>query len=120
MRSDKDLVHHPDFKLLFEDRRAEGIRYFKKHGLFPPHHLIVIRESILEKHPWVATSLFDAFTKAKQDWLNRILVRTASNNRSLSALVFGIEEFEEQRAVFGDDPIQELFAEELFVAEESI
>jgi 4,5-dihydroxyphthalate decarboxylase len=150
IRSDKDLFHHPDFKLLFEDRRAEGIRYFKKHGLFPPHHLIVIRESILEKHPWVATSLFDAFTKAKQDWLNRILVRTASNNRSLSALVFGIEEFEEQRAVFGDDPfpyglkanakaidtvqtysveqglteqkqpIQELFAEELFVAEEAI
>ena len=150
IRSAEDLFHHPDFKLLFDNRQAEGIRYFKKHGLFPPHHLIVVRESILEEYPWVATSLFNAFNKAKKDWLGHIYMRAGSNNRSLSALVSGMDQLEEQREIFGDDPfpyglkanakaiemvqtfsveqgltkrkqpLEELFAEEIFVAEEAL
>ena len=104
VRSSEDLFHHPDFKFLFDDRQAEGIRYFKKHGIWPPHHLIVVRESILKEHPWVATSLYDAFEAGKKQWLDRIYRRTGGNNRALSALVFGADYFEEQREIFGDDP----------------
>lgn len=150
LRSRADLFHHPDFKFLFSDRKAEGIRFFKKHGVFPPHHLIVVRESILERYPWVATSLFDAFETAKRRWLENIYERLGSNNRTLSALLFGRDDLEEQRKVFGDDPfpygikanakaidmmqtfsteqgltarkqpLEELFAEEILVAEEKI
>ena len=104
IRSDVDLFHHPDCKLLFDDRKAEGIRFFKKHGVFPPHHLIVVRESLLEQHPWIATSLFEAFELAKKQWMEPVYNRLSSNNRTLSVLVFGRDDLEQQRKIFGDDP----------------
>jgi 4,5-dihydroxyphthalate decarboxylase len=36
------------------------------------HGTIVVKDSVLAEHPWVAKSIFDAFTKAKQEWLARL------------------------------------------------
>jgi 4,5-dihydroxyphthalate decarboxylase len=48
----------PDFRTAEED-------YFKRTGLFPIMHLIGIRRSLVEKHPWLAPSVLKAFTRAK-------------------------------------------------------
>src|SRR5579875_1019424 len=63
-RSTADLAHHPDIRPLFPDPVAEGIRYFRKTGLFPINHGMVIRREIAERHPWAALNIFKAFQAA--------------------------------------------------------
>jgi 4,5-dihydroxyphthalate decarboxylase len=63
-RSSVDLYKHPDFKTLFADPHAEGVRFYKKTGIYPINHGMVIRRSIVEKHPWVVLNIFKAFQKA--------------------------------------------------------
>ena len=57
---------NPKVRLLFPDPVAEGQRYYKKTGLFPINHGMVVRRSIYEKHPWVALNIFNAFRRAKE------------------------------------------------------
>ena len=64
-RTDVDLEQHPSARPLFPDADQEGVRYFRKTGIFPMNHTAVIRRSIVERHPWVALNLFQAFTEAK-------------------------------------------------------
>jgi 4,5-dihydroxyphthalate decarboxylase len=54
-------------RYLFPDPAAEGRRYFAKTGLYPINHGVVIRRSLLEKHPWIALNLYSAFVAAKEE-----------------------------------------------------
>ncbi len=63
-RSTADLWNHPSIKPLFPDPLAEGIRYYRKTGIFPINHGMVIRREIVEKHPWVVLNLYKAFERA--------------------------------------------------------
>jgi 4,5-dihydroxyphthalate decarboxylase len=65
-RSRADLASHPDFKYLFADPVAEGIRYYRKTGLFPINHQAVVRRDIFEKEPWVVLNLLKAFNRANE------------------------------------------------------
>src|SRR3974390_2728911 len=46
--------------------------WYRRTGIYPIHGTIVIKEEVLKKHPYVARSLFDAFTAAKQPYLERL------------------------------------------------
>ncbi len=65
-RSTADLWNHPAVKPLFPDPLAEGIRYYRKTGIFPINHGMVIRREIVEKHPWVVLNLYKAFERANE------------------------------------------------------
>lgn len=65
-RSTLDLYNHPDFKTLFPDPHAEGVRFFKKTGIYPINHGMVIKREIAEKHPWVVLNIYKAFQKANE------------------------------------------------------
>lgn len=65
-RSTVDLNNHPKIKPLFPDRVAEGVRFFKKNGVFPINHGMAIRREILDRHPWIALNLMKAFNKANE------------------------------------------------------
>jgi 4,5-dihydroxyphthalate decarboxylase len=65
-RSRADLANHPDFRFLFPDPIAEGIRYYRKTGLFPINHQAVLRRELAEKEPWVAINLLKAFNRANE------------------------------------------------------
>ena len=65
-RSRADLTNHPDFKFLFPDPIAEGIRFYRKTGLLPINHQTVVRRDVFEKEPWVALNLIKAFNKANE------------------------------------------------------
>jgi 4,5-dihydroxyphthalate decarboxylase len=65
-RSKIDLNNHPDVKTLFPDPIAEGVRYYKKTGIFPINHGMVIRREIAEKHPWTVLNLLKAYDKANE------------------------------------------------------
>ncbi|MGB7034400.1 MAG: hypothetical protein WBD71_02655 [Xanthobacteraceae bacterium] len=59
------LKHHPDVVRLFPDYRAREKDYYRRTKIFPIMHLIVIRNDVYERHPFVATSLYNAFCAAK-------------------------------------------------------
>jgi len=65
-RSSADLWHHPDIKPLFPDPLAEGVRYYRKTGLFPINHGMVIRRELAERHPWAILNLYKAFERAAE------------------------------------------------------
>jgi 4,5-dihydroxyphthalate decarboxylase len=65
-RSTADLWHHPDVRPLFPDPVAEGARYYRKTGILPINHGMVIRREIAEKHPWAVLNLLTAFERANE------------------------------------------------------
>jgi 4,5-dihydroxyphthalate decarboxylase len=65
-RSTADLWHHPDIKPIFPDALAEGIRFYRKTGIYPINHGMVIKREIAEEHPWTVLNLFKAFKRANE------------------------------------------------------
>ena len=65
-RSTADLWHHPDIRPMFPDPLAEGARYYRKTGIYPINHGMVIRREIAEKHPWTVLNLLKAFERANE------------------------------------------------------
>ncbi|MGE5060586.1 MAG: ABC transporter substrate-binding protein, partial [Betaproteobacteria bacterium] len=84
---------------LLPNYAEEERSYFKKTGFFPIQHTLVVKSDVLEKHPWIAMSLFDAWQAAKQEcyrWLDRQRVHmTGLWYRAL---------WEEEHALAGADP----------------
>jgi 4,5-dihydroxyphthalate decarboxylase len=63
-RSDVDLTNQPGIKPLFADNAAECGRYYRKTGIYPINHGMVVKRDIYEKSPWVAINIVKAFQKA--------------------------------------------------------
>lgn len=57
---------HPDIGFLFPDYAREEREYYRRTGFFPIMHTLLVRTSVLEAHPWVARSLYDAWEASKQ------------------------------------------------------
>jgi 4,5-dihydroxyphthalate decarboxylase len=51
---------------LFPDYKTAEQAYYAKTGMFPIMHLVGVKRSIVEKHPWLPVNLYVAFLKAKQ------------------------------------------------------
>lgn len=88
----------PKVALLFPDPKKAEIDYYRKSGVFPIMHTVVIKQEILDENPWVAVSLLEAFQKAKELCYERM-----RDPRSF-ALVWVKDLLEEQEAIFGRDP----------------
>lgn len=66
-RGKTDLSRAAQIRPLFPDRETEGRRYYASSGIYPINHAFVVRRSLVERHPWIARSLYDAFTAARQE-----------------------------------------------------
>ena len=89
----------PRVRRLFEDFRAAEIEYFRRTGVHPVMHCVVVRRDVDERAPWVLRSLYRALCEAK----NRAL-QTIQDNGALSASVPLLPAvMEETRAIFGED-----------------
>jgi 4,5-dihydroxyphthalate decarboxylase len=63
-RSDVDLDNHPDIQPLFADSAAEAIRYYRKAGIYPINHGMVVKRTIFEREPWVVINILRALNEA--------------------------------------------------------
>jgi 4,5-dihydroxyphthalate decarboxylase len=70
---------------------------YARTGVYPMHGTIVVKDSVLAEHPWVAKSIFDAFTQAKQEWLARL--------DAGEALSTGDNKYLKLRKIVGHDPL---------------
>jgi 4,5-dihydroxyphthalate decarboxylase len=59
------VAGEPHIARLFPDTRAAEKAYYKKTGHFPIMHLIGIRKSLVERYPWLPSSVYKAFYQAK-------------------------------------------------------
>jgi 4,5-dihydroxyphthalate decarboxylase len=55
----------PHVTRLFPDYQDVEQAYFRRSGIFPIMHMVVVKREIYEQHPWAAVSLFKAFVEAK-------------------------------------------------------
>lgn len=51
---------------LFPDYENAERAYYKESRIFPIMHPLVVKKDILDRDPWVATSLFEAFVEARR------------------------------------------------------
>ncbi len=58
-----------DYPDMFPNAAELEAEWFHRTGIYPMHGTIVVKDSVLADHPWVAKSLFDAFSRAKNEWL---------------------------------------------------
>ncbi len=50
---------------LFADPRGAAIDYFRRTGIFPIMHVLGVRRTLAEQHPWLPAALAKAFDRAK-------------------------------------------------------
>jgi 4,5-dihydroxyphthalate decarboxylase len=93
------LKRNPDVVRLFPDFRAREKDYYQRTKIFPIMHLVVIRNDVYEKNPFVATSLYNAFCKAKD--VAREKMRISGTLRYM--LPWLPDDVEEIDALFGGD-----------------
>ena len=63
---------HPQVKWLYADPTAAASAWFEKRRIFPIMHLLGLRRTLAEKHPWLPAALAKAFEQAKAQALMKL------------------------------------------------
>ncbi len=82
---------------LFENFVDEEKAYYRETRLFPIMHLIGLRRDVYERYPWLPSSLFKAFSEAKDAALDAI----QDDNALQITLPWSLQDFHETRQVMG-------------------
>jgi 4,5-dihydroxyphthalate decarboxylase len=62
----------PDIQPLFPDASAADAAWFKRTGIYPISHMVVVKNEQLEHHPWLAAELFALFKAAKHPYIEAL------------------------------------------------
>jgi 4,5-dihydroxyphthalate decarboxylase len=89
----------PRVRRLFPNYKQVEMEYFRKTGLFPIMHVMVIRRAIYDAHPWVAQSLYKGFCAAKDLCMKELY----DTNVLRVSLPWTSAEYEETRALMSSD-----------------
>jgi 4,5-dihydroxyphthalate decarboxylase len=95
-----DSVLDPDLPVdrVFDDSRAVEQAYFEETGIFPIMHTTVVRDEVLERHPWVAVNVYQAFAKSRDICLEKLA------DPRWTALAWARQYLEHQQSVLGKNP----------------
>ena len=84
---------------LFPDYRKVEVNYYRRTGIFPIMHLVVIRRDVYEANRWLAYSLYKAFEESRRICAEEMSVQSALRYM----LPWMIPELEETRRIMGED-----------------
>jgi 4,5-dihydroxyphthalate decarboxylase len=90
---------HLDLQWLFPDPLAEARDYYRRTRIFPIMHLVGVRKSIADAHPWLPVAVFKAFEQSKR----LALAELADTSATKVMLPFFEERLAETRALMGPD-----------------
>jgi 4,5-dihydroxyphthalate decarboxylase len=65
-------VNSPNVRPLIPGAREAGFAYFRKTGVYPINHALVVKNAVLEAEPSVADELFKTFEAAKKIYVARL------------------------------------------------
>jgi len=86
----------PGVKPLFADGgRSFFEAYYRKTGLTPVNHTVVVQRQVLDENPWAGQALFEALERAKQE---------AYRRDPSARAIFAGSDLDWQASVFGADP----------------
>jgi 4,5-dihydroxyphthalate decarboxylase len=88
----------PRIRRLFKDARTTVNDYFRKTRIFPITHTLVMRQSLFDEHPWLVSSLLNAFTEAEEQ------CRKSYDYAKRSAFPSAVLILEEEEEIFGANP----------------
>jgi 4,5-dihydroxyphthalate decarboxylase len=89
----------PNIGWLFPDPTAAAKDYFKRTGIFPIMHLVGVRKTLAEQHPWLPGAVYKAFQESKAKALELLSDTSATK----VALPFVEERLKEARDLMGED-----------------
>ena len=89
----------PNVGWLFSDPVAAAKDYFKRTRIFPIMHMVGVRRTLAEQHPWLAGAVFKAFNEAK----TVALAQLSDTSATKVTLPFVEERLAEARAQMGED-----------------
>jgi 4,5-dihydroxyphthalate decarboxylase len=100
-RSPSSFRSHPEVVAkLFPNSRQLEQDYYRRTGIFPMMHTIVMRQELHEAKPWISDSMYKAFAQAK-DWCWQQMRFSGAARYMLPWLFDDIDELDR---VFGGDP----------------
>lgn len=88
-----------DLRWLFSDPTAEAMAYFEKTRIFPIMHVIGIRKTLAERHPWLPMAVYKAFVQSKSIALDHL----ADTSATKITLPFVEEQLRRAQALMGPD-----------------
>lgn len=95
--SDAAIINNRVRRLWPKYREVEA-DYYRRTGIFPIRHLVVVKDEVLQRNRTLASTLVSIFEESKQ-----IAYRYWADHRRSSLAWFGAEQ-EEERALLGVDP----------------
>jgi len=94
------ILTNPDIVRLFPNYVEIEKEFYQRTKIYPIMHLVAIRKDVYEKHPFIATSLYDAFVKSKKIALEKMF-----NLRALRYMTpFLMRDIDEINEIFDGDP----------------
>jgi 4,5-dihydroxyphthalate decarboxylase len=90
---------HPHVGWLFADPTAAAMDYYKRTRIFPIMHLVGVRRSIAERHPWLPAAVLKAFSEAK----TVALAKLSDTSATKVTLPLVEEQLKSTRALMGHD-----------------
>ena len=90
---------HPDVGWLYADPTAAAKDYFRRTRIFPIMHVLGVRRTLVEAHPWLPAALLKAFEAAKA----HALARLGDTSATKVTLPFVEEQLKAARELMGDD-----------------
>ncbi len=95
-------------KRLIPDTRSVEEAWYRRTGIYPIVHTVVVKDALLQAHPWLGGELFRMFTEAKDRYLDALCKRAASASGG-AAPAEGMSSDEErilwQSRVLNGDPL---------------
>jgi len=96
------LEGSPKVGRLFEDYEAVERDYYRRTGIFPIMHTVVVTRELADEHPNLVKAVYRAFCTAKDRMQEQYVKGMTFNNMSIMLPWFS-NLIDEDRALLGDD-----------------